>query len=273
MKQSSPSTANFDLVARPYRWMEYLTFGLALQRCRTYFLAQLAGRRSALVFGDGDGRFLACLLASNPQLTAEAVDSSQSMLRLLQGRVAAIGASARLRTSHADALSFVPERMYDVVAAHFFVDCLTQPELTHLVSNVTPHLEPGALWAFSDFHVPEGPMRWPARVLIRSLYLAFRLLTGLRTTRLPDHGAALASAGFTCVARHNSLAGLLTGELWAYTPAMQLPPQRPRTHIPDPVPDPEPASPSLPEPDPGVFHHEPGISPPHPSADPRRPSD
>jgi hypothetical protein len=25
----------------------------------------------------------------------------------------------------------------------------------------------------------------------------------------------------------------------------------------DPVPDPEPASPSLPEPDPGVFHHTP----------------
>ena len=26
----------------------------------------------------------------------------------------------------------------------------------------------------------------------------------------------------------------------------------------DPLPDPEPAAPSLPEPDPGVFHHEPG---------------
>jgi len=26
----------------------------------------------------------------------------------------------------------------------------------------------------------------------------------------------------------------------------------------DPLPDPEPIAPSLPEPDPGVFHHEPG---------------
>jgi hypothetical protein len=54
---------------------------------------------------------------------------------------------------------------------------------------------------------------------------------------------------------------------WEYTPAMQLPPQR-LPAIPDPVPDPEPASPSLPEPDPGVFHHE--ISPPKP---PHHPSD
>jgi hypothetical protein len=36
-----------------------------------------------------------------------------------------------------------------------------------------------------------------------------------------------------------------------------LPPQKPKVpDIADPVPDPEPASPSLPEPDPGVFHHD-----------------
>ncbi|MEO6817160.1 MAG: hypothetical protein ABI177_10695 [Edaphobacter sp.] len=37
----------------------------------------------------------------------------------------------------------------------------------------------------------------------------------------------------------------------------------PITHqIEDPIPDPEPASPSLDEPDPGVFHHDPAKPPP-----------
>jgi hypothetical protein len=92
-------------------------------------------------------------------------------------------------------------------------------------------------------------------------------LTGLRTTRLPNHTTALTSTGLTRTHRHLSLAGLLTTELWAsaytstaqpaYIPSMQLPPQKPRTPHPlDPVPDPEPASPSLPEPDPAVFHPE-----------------
>ena len=40
-----------------------------------------------------------------------------------------------------------------------------------------------------------------------------------------------------------------------------LPPQRVASHkshqVEDPLPDPEPASPSLPGPDPGVFHREP----------------
>jgi hypothetical protein len=57
-------------------------------------------------------------------------------------------------------------------------------------------------------------MRLPARALIRSLYLAFRILTGLRSTHLPDHATPLAQAGLTRIAQQHSLAGLLTTELW-----------------------------------------------------------
>jgi hypothetical protein len=60
-------------------------------------------------------------------------------------------------------------------------------------------------------------MRPIARFIIRSLYLSFRLLTGLRTTHLPDHAAAL-TPGFTLIAQHQSLAGLLTTELWQKNP-------------------------------------------------------
>jgi ubiquinone/menaquinone biosynthesis C-methylase UbiE len=256
---------NFDLIARPYRWMEYLTFGSALQRCRTHFIPQLAACSSALVLGDGDGRFLSALLGANPSLHVDAVDSSRAMLHLLRrgARANVPNSDARLVTHQTNALTFTPNRTYDLVATHFFLDCLTGPEIETLCLRLAPSLQPQALWLVSDFRIPTGPMRWPARALVRSLYLAFRLLTGLQTSRLPEHDAVLARNGFHRVAQHRSLAGILTTEIWEYTPAMQLPPQRPRTpHIPDPVPDPEPASPSLPEPDPAVFHHEPGSPPP-----------
>src|SRR4051812_5218905 len=77
---------HFDLIARPYRWLEYLTLGRALERCRNYYLPQLRDRRHALVFGDGDGWFLAQLLGENPDLRADAVDTSAAMLRLLRQR-------------------------------------------------------------------------------------------------------------------------------------------------------------------------------------------
>jgi SAM-dependent methyltransferase len=248
--------------------MEYLTFGHSLERCRTYFLPQLAHRRSALVLGDGDGRFLARLLAANPSLHADAVDTSPAMLRLLTRRVqtASPYAQTRLRTYQISALKFEPDRTpgpkYDLIVTHFFLDCLTESEVDALAQRLARHITPNALWLISDFRIPAGAMHLPARALVRALYLGFRILTGLRTTNLPNHPTALTAANFTLAAQHHSLAGLLTSELWEYTPAMQLPPQRPKPPFPpDPVPDPEPPSPSLPGPDPGVFHHEPGPQP------------
>jgi len=270
MTSRNRQDANFDRIARAYRWMEYLTFGRALERCRGCFLEQLANQRSALVLGDGDGRFAASLLAANPQLEADAVDSSSAMLRLLIGRVqsAALDTGLRLRTHQGCALDFefAEERRYDLVATHFFLDCLTQPELHALCARIAPRLEPGALWVVSDFRIPDGAMRWPALALVRSLYFGFRVLTGLRTNELPDHMAALNAAGFVRVAQQYSLGGILTAEMWQlgakheYTAPM-MPVERSDSHksrsFDDPLPDPEPVSPSLPGPDPGVFHHEP----------------
>jgi len=256
-------TPNFDRIARPYRLLETLTFGRALERCRTHFLPRLVDRNQALVLGGGDGRFLAALLAANPHLEADAVDTSAAMLRLLERRAQAIAphTNTRLRTHQTSALAFTPKRSYDLIATHFFLDCLTQPELEQLCTRIAPHLTSQAIWLISDFRIPTGPMRWPARILVRSLYLGFRLLTGLRTTALPNHAAALTGAGLTRIAHHHSLAGILTTELWQsreYTSPM-LPLQHHKSReIDDPLPDPEPASPSLPGPDPGVFHREPG---------------
>jgi ubiquinone/menaquinone biosynthesis C-methylase UbiE len=209
--------ANFNRVARLYRWMEYLTFGQSLERCRHHFLPQLANCRSALVFGDGDGRFLARLLAANPALHADAVDTSAAMLRLLDRRAAtAPNARERLHTHHTDALAFIPCQRCDLIVTHFFLDCLTQSDLDTLARRVAQHATPNALWLVSDFRIPSGPMHWPARTIVRLLYLAFRVLTALRSNTLPDYAAALIEAGFHRKDRRLSLAGLLTTELWEY---------------------------------------------------------
>src|SRR5271168_378857 len=116
---------NFNLIARPYRWLEYLTLGKALENCRTHYLPQLLKRRHALVIGDGDGRFLAELLKRNPHLQADAIDTSAAMLQLLRQRceAASPNGATRLRTCHANALTVPLEGSYDLVVTHFFLDC------------------------------------------------------------------------------------------------------------------------------------------------------
>jgi len=209
--------SNFDHLARPYRWLEYLTFGPLLARCRFHRIPELGHVRRALVLGDGDGRFLARLLATNPELQADVVDQSPAMLRLLQARAEAVGAAHRIRIHEADALGFRPAEtaVYDLVITHFFLDCFTTEQVCGLARNLRPHLAPGALWIVSEFAIPRGAAALPAWMIVRSLYFAFRMLTGLRTRALPRHDVALTQTGLRLQGRHCFLLGLLVSERWA----------------------------------------------------------
>jgi SAM-dependent methyltransferase len=205
---------SFDAIARPYRWMEYLTLGPLLQCARVHFLPELDGCRRALVLGDGDGRFLAALLRRNSLVAADAVDTSAAMLGLLARRTD----PARVATHRMSALDFEPGTPVDLVATHFFLDCLTQEEVDGLCLRLADRLVPGGLWVVSDFRIPTGPMHWPARIYVGLLYRVFGLLTGLRVRRLPDFASALAAAGLVRIGVRDRLFGLLTSELWRLEP-------------------------------------------------------
>jgi ubiquinone/menaquinone biosynthesis C-methylase UbiE len=217
MAAVEPRQPRFDRVARIYRAMEYLSFGPLLERCRFFHLPRLGAAQRALVMGDGDGRFIARLLAEHEDMRADAVDLSPAMLGLLRGRVVARGALGRLTVACADARAFTPPaRNYNLVVTHFFLDCLTTEEAAQLIARVRPRLAPGAVWLVSEFAVPpQGHLRRRlAQSLIASLYAAFRLLTGLRVRSIPAWRDLLGQAGFAPVAAHAWLGGILVSELW-----------------------------------------------------------
>jgi SAM-dependent methyltransferase len=231
---TSPRQPNFDRVARIYRWAEYLTLGPLLVRTRNHFLPQLTHCRRALILGDGDGRFTAKLLERQPNLHALAVDTSATMLSLLRNRCHPH--ANRLQTLQTSALNlFHPDAPLesrtsnlasqisplapapDLIATHFFLDCLTQPEVDALTQRIAAQLHPGALWLVSDFGQPHPRILRPlAALYIRVLYRVFRILTGLRVTRLPNPQSALSNANFDRIARHDLLCGLIYTEIWRH---------------------------------------------------------
>jgi len=219
-------SSNFNMIARPYQWLEYLSFGPLLERCRFRCLDQLAARRRALILGDGDGRFTARLLASNREIEAVAVDSSSEMLKLLRRRVAGLGdwAAPRLRTWLGDALDFdalaLPMKPpCDLIATHFFLDCLSDEEVCRLIGKLQPHLAPDAIWLVSEFAIPQSHgAGFAGRLLIASLYFAFGLIAGLKVRQLPDYAAALRAAEFILSDRKSYLGGILVSEVWIQRP-------------------------------------------------------
>jgi SAM-dependent methyltransferase len=208
---------NFDPIARPYRWLEYLSFGPWLGRCRSAQLPHLTKTQRALILGDGDGRFLARLLAANTTLTVDVVDSSHSMLQLLDRRIRRAGPQAhqRICLHPADALEWNPTGIYDLVVSHFFLDCFFPPQLEQLFDRILPHVRPGAQWVISEFAIPRNAFTaYLAGGLIGLLYRAFGLLTGLSVRALPDYAAALLRRGFVLSQDRRYLAGLLRSQVW-----------------------------------------------------------
>jgi len=202
---------NFDGIAQHYHWMERLSFGRSLQRCRTRFIPELSHFEAVLIVGEGDGRFLEALLKHNSMVKADVVDSSAAMLALAQRRAQDAG---RVKTFHVNALEFEPSQKYDAIVTNFFLDCLTQEQLNALVKRYVHFLNPGGLWIVSEFSIPHGVVRPFAKLLVRLLYTAFGVLTKLRITKLPNFEQPMLDAGFFRPLRHASLCGILTAELW-----------------------------------------------------------
>ncbi|UWZ86687.1 class I SAM-dependent methyltransferase [Occallatibacter riparius] len=214
-QESETPKLNFDRLAGLYRWMEWLSFGPYLDRCRRAFLPELADARRALVLGDGDGRFTAALLKRNAAVCVDAIDVSEAMLESLKFRAGA--GAVRVRTQARDVRVWTPreEAEYDLIVTHFFLDCLTADDVRRLAERLRANLQPGVRWVISEFAIPHNAFgRWVARPVVSFLYWAFRVLTGLQVERLPDWQSALQAAGFQRATERRFLRGLLTSQLW-----------------------------------------------------------
>lgn len=211
--------ANFDVIARAYRWLEFFSFGPILQKCRTEFLPELRNCQRTLVLGDGDGRFTEQLLLENLEVKVLAIDNSRRMLALLCARAQRIGYPGRVQTLQQDIRELAIQGNFDSVVSHFFLDCLTNAEVERLLAVMQTQLQGSSLWTISEFALPErGLARTLGGLLVRGLYLCFHLITGLEVQKLPDYEPLLRQAGWTLQKQRLRLGGLLKSQLWHWTP-------------------------------------------------------
>lgn len=209
---------NCDGIARYYEVLEHLSFGGYLERSRFAFLGEARIARRAIVCGGGDGRFLARLLRVNSSVEVDFVELSPKMVELAELRVAGMGRGfrERVRFRVRDVCEFEPPTEgYDLIVTHFFLDCFSEAELAGIVARLASWGVAHARWIVSDFREADGPVgRIWTRSVIRGLYAAFRLTTGLRVTRLPNYAAALAREGYLLRCEEKALGELLHSSLW-----------------------------------------------------------
>ncbi|MGD1094256.1 MAG: class I SAM-dependent methyltransferase [Bryobacteraceae bacterium] len=203
---------NCDPIARWYRWLEYIGFGGELERRRLAFLPEVAAARRVLVLGEGDGRFLVRLVEQNLGASIDYLDLSDRMLALARERAG----TDQVAYHQGDAMTFpLPSAEYDLVVTNFFLDCFEEADAVRLVERISAAAKPRARWLIAEFRQPDrGWQALWARLWLRTLYLFFRVTTGLKTSRLVDHHPILGQSRFRIERAESALFGLLASELW-----------------------------------------------------------
>jgi ubiquinone/menaquinone biosynthesis C-methylase UbiE len=209
---------SFDALAPHYRWMEFVLAGEKLQRCRTAFLDQISAPENILIWGEGNGRFLVECQRKWKDARIVCADSSERMQALAKERIEKGGLDAkRIEFIRAEVLEWDPpvKKVFDLVVTHFFLDCFRAEQLQRIVDALGLAARPNAFWLLADFHTPfAGLQRWRARVILKAMYLFFRIATRLPAQRLTPPDPYLTANDFYLRERRLSEWGLLHSDLW-----------------------------------------------------------
>ena len=183
-------------MARSYVWLEYFAFGSALMRCRLALIGDLAAAKRILIVAEGDGRFLAALLAKYPNLHVVVVEQSSKMIALAKARVC----SDRVEFIEASVFSAQLRGSFDAIVTCFFLDLLSEADSVALFRRLSTFLADDGLWYCADFSLPSSFWaRLYALLMFRVMVWFFAWQTGFEGRHLVDTHSLFKSEGFILV--------------------------------------------------------------------------
>lgn len=206
----------FDKLAPWYHFLETISFGNQLQKCRITQLAELNSEKNVLILGDGNGRFLESLLKSNSDTEIVSLDISKNMIELANARITSLPNSSKVIFIHSDVFDWdFPKCKYDLVVTNFFLDCFTYSELTNLIKKVSLSLKPEGKLIYGDFNVPNSFFKKTlTSLLLFGMYRFFRMFTRISANSLHDPSSLLIENKFILKNEKYYLGSFLKSQLW-----------------------------------------------------------
>lgn len=171
----------YDNASFFYDRLSALVFGRQLHDAQAYFLHLIPVKAKVLIVGGGSGWILQAIDEVHPEgLLITYIDASPKMT-----------AKARDGYHGSNLVDFIPEAIleveiagkYDVVITPFFFDNFKEREAAAIFNRLNNFLEKGGLWLYTDFKDSSVTTH---KLLLKSMYLFFFLLCGVKARKLPD---------------------------------------------------------------------------------------
>lgn len=183
--------ANYDRTAWFYDALARLVFGNSLRKAQITLLRFIPENASVLIAGGGTGWILDELTKIHPSgLTITYVEISEKMTALSRKRNTGIN-QVKFVVLPVEEVQF--DEPFDVIITPFLFDNFDEYEARAVFRRLHQSLKPGGLWLFSDFQLAG---KWWHPLLLKAMYVFFKLFKAVHVSRPPDVERLLAAAGY-----------------------------------------------------------------------------
>jgi ubiquinone/menaquinone biosynthesis C-methylase UbiE len=209
---------NFDGVASSYLFLETITFGNQLQKCRTSMISHLTNSKRVLVLGEGNGRFLEAFCKVNPLAEILVIDESPRMLDLAKRRIANANPpiNNQIKFRCANVFEILPlSGTFDLIVCNFFLDCFTSSEIGHLLGLFRQMILESGLLVVGDFRKPDSIFgKFIGEFILKIMHVFFEKTAGISATELTDLHAMLLERSFQKAVEKKLFFGFLNSSIW-----------------------------------------------------------
>lgn len=186
--------ANYDNSAWFYDRLSRLVYGRALVNSQVYLLTFVPANSRILIAGGGTGWILDELTKIHPAgLNITYVEISANMLALSQKRTT--GQNEVIFVNDAVENVKLPAN-FDVIITPFLFDNFLDETVDSVFNHLHSLLKPGGLWLNADFQLTG---RWWQNVMLKSMFVFFKLLCGIEASRLPAIEQRFNNAGYNVI--------------------------------------------------------------------------
>jgi ubiquinone/menaquinone biosynthesis C-methylase UbiE len=176
--------ANYDKIAKIYDVLSRMVFGKNIVKAQVCMLPYIPANSSIVIVGGGTGWILEELAKQYPEgLTIDYVENSAQMIVLSKKRKCGSNVVNYINLPIED---FKSTGLYDVILTPFVFDNFTHEKAGMMFGHLNVMLKKQGRWLYADFVHNENEGRLWQKLLLKIMYLFFRITTGIETRELAD---------------------------------------------------------------------------------------
>ncbi len=173
--------ASFKNSAWFYDPLSRLVYGKAILNAQLYLISFIKPGSKILIVGGGTGWVLEELAKLHPTgLSITYIEVAADMMAL--SKKSDTGHNEVVFIQDAIENTFLPAD-FDAVLTPFLFDNFTEETLKKVFDHIVVLIKPGGLWLNCDFQLTG---KWWQVVLLKSMFIFFRLICGIEASKLPQ---------------------------------------------------------------------------------------